>query len=73
MGFNKEWDMNQLYKNLCTKGKYILFGATHKNNASHHKIVSSVHCEESDVYKMETWNKEKSALNNHAIGVEVIQ
>ena len=71
MGYNKEWDMGQLYKNLCTKGKYIMFGATHKNNASHHKIINDIHAKESDVYKMEHWINEKPALNNHAIGVEV--
>lgn len=71
LGFNKEWDMNYLYKNLCTKGKYVLFGATHKNNAAHHTIIKNVHSESTDEDKIDTWIKAKEALNNHAIGISV--
>lgn len=71
MGYNKEWDMNLLFKNLCTKGKYILFGATHKNNASHNNIIKTVHSQCCDEDKIDTWIKAKSALNDHAIGLDV--
>lgn len=71
LGYNKEWSMSLLYKNLCTKGKYVLFGATHKNNTSHNNIVKNIHSKCSDEDKIDTWIKAKPTLNDHAIGVEV--
>lgn len=71
MGFNDEWSIDDLLKNLSKKGKYILFGATRKNNASHKLQLETIHTQKSETDKLFAWKKAKPISNDHAIGVEV--
>jgi hypothetical protein len=71
LGFNNNWDMQLLEKNLSKKGKYVFFGATRKNNESHNVLLKSISSQCSDTDKIETWIKGKQIQNDHAIGVDI--
>ena len=71
LGFNNAWDMNHLEANLCRKGKYVFFGATRKNNATHKRLLLSITAQDSDNDKLDSWIKGKSILNDHAVGVDI--
>jgi hypothetical protein len=71
LGYNNEWSLEYLQKNLCKEGKYILFGATIKNNPSHKLDIKKIHNQISDSDKMNSWQKIKSVNSDHAVAVHI--
>ena len=71
LGFNASWNVEQLIKNLCQKGKYILFGAASNKSPSHKSLQKSIYGQTADEEKIEAWTKSKSIMTDHAVGVEV--
>lgn len=71
LSHNDAWSIDDLLGNLCTQGKYILFGATRKNNDSHKSQLDTILSQKSETDKLSAWNKAKTLANDHAIGVEV--